>query len=516
MSAEPDVQALDGVKLSDDEDSIGLQKNNNTWESSSPNLRPNLTDIPKGVDINFVLMSEEKGSIQSKLQETEEQLTKIQVENQKLQSEKEQVEFEKTLLRKTLASSPRAVDDMEHEEMIDIRDRFSESRKEVKRLKQRIEELEHEVATNDSRQTASQLKIDRQHKKEIEELKKEVKKLTKELSQTKKDLLNTETDLEIANSDIEELEEKVEAFKTLYDESRENYMSSQTESTDEMTKMLEEHMQAQADLMRQREELEFQYNELERRHKELEERDDQNVMQIQERSGEVVELQRQIQAVSDQNDQLMTGFEKMLEEKRQLKEIIASLEEQVMEAHENAELWRMENEEQSEADIQAQSLAVKDLQAQKERLQRQIAERDAEIRELNHQAELKDSEQSEFVDIIAELQDETTGLKRHNSELKVKLSRLNELETLKSELGKKEAQFNEIQEELVSVKDQYDTLVASKLSLICNISNNIDSMREDLIAFNKLQSATPRTIVHRETFADWIQTKTEWIFTSIS
>jgi len=535
-----EVNNIEGIGLSEEEeseDSIGLRKNTDPWDSG-PNLKPkgrNLTDLPTAaVDTNFILLSEEKGSIESKLQEKEEELSKIQSENQKLYAQKEQVELEKQKLKKKLAQSPRAVDGDEEYDLIDIRDRFSESRKEVARLKKRIEELEHEIRTKDSKQQAVQLKIDRQHKKEVEQLEKEVKRLTADLSESDNLLQDFETDLEIANTRIEELEEQNEALKNLYNETRENLTGIQSEQTDEMTRMTIDHMQQQAELLQQREELELQYNEieeqyreLERRHKELEERDNTNVSQINERSDEIDKLQK---LLDNKEEQLKEGVGKMVEEKRQMKEIISEQEDQIMDCHEKLEFLRMENEsltkeiqENSKDDMAVQGLMVKELEAQRDRLQRQLDERAAEIEDLKNQASLRETEETEYGDMIADLQRENTSLQRQNSEMKVKLSRLSEIDSLKSEIATKKELVNKVKEELraskeenTTMKERYESLVESKLSLICNISNNIDSMREDLINSRTYQMEPTRTIIQRESFTDWVQTQTAWLFTSIS
>merc|ERR1711953_713059 len=136
-------------------------------------------------------------------------------------------------------------------------------------------------------------------------------------------------------------------------------------------------------------------------------------------------------------------------------------------------------------------------------LQKKIDQLAAQIKRLKEEAALKDTEQQEFGDMIQELQSENKSILAQNSELKIKLSRLKEIDNLKFELGNKTKLVNQIQEELVSIKEQYETAVASKLSLICNISNNMDSMREDLIAYHKLQSTTTRTIIQQESFTEW-------------
>jgi len=515
-----DVNALEEIdfdEVSDEEDSLGLRKSSDPY---APNLQggPKLTDLPDEFDMNFVLLSEEKNSMQSKLQETQEQLSKMEFENQKLASEKQKVEEQKKALRKKLASSPRGDDDLDREELVD---RFSQSRQEIAALKKRIVELEHEVRTKDSKQQAVQLKIDRKHKKKVEGLQKNVRKLSEDLESAKNDLLDKETDLEIANGEIEELEEKVEAFKNLYDETRESLMSSQTENTDEMTRMLEEHMKRQAELSAEREDIENQYKELERRHKELEQRDSVQTVQISERSDQIKELEEQLAVSKAQNDQLIASFEKMLEEKKQMKDQIADLEDQMMNLHESTEFLRMENESlnkdlaaKSQEDLQVQGLLIKDLEAQKDELQKKIDQLAAEIKRLREEATLKDTEQQEFGDMIQELQSENKSILAQNSELKIKLSRLKEIDNLKFELGNKTKLVNQVQEELVSIKEKYETAVASKLSLICNISNNMDSMREDLIAYHKLQAtSTSRTVIQQESFTDWI---TSWLMTAVS
>jgi len=522
-----DVNALEEIdfdEVSDDEDSLGLRKSSDPY---APNLQggPKLTDLPDEFDMNFVLLSEEKNSMQSKLQETQEQLSKKEFEYQQLASEKQkveeqkkEVEEQKKALRKKLASSPRGDDDLDREELVD---RFSQSRQEIAALKKRIVELEHEVRTKDSKQQAVALKIDRKHKKEVEGLQKKVRKLSDDLEAAKNDLLDKETDLEIANGEIEELEEKVEAFKNLYDETRESLMSSQTENTDEMTRMLEEHMKRQAELSAEREDIENQYKELERRHKELEQRDSVQTVQISERSDQIKELEEQLLISKAQNEKLIESFEKMLEEKKQMKEQIAILEDQMMSLHESTEFLRMENESlnkdlaaKSQEDLQVQGFLIKDLEAQKDELQLKIDQLATEIKRLKDEATLKDTETQEFGDMIQELQSENKSILAQNSELKIKLSRLKEIDNLKFELGNKTKLVNQIQEELVSIKEQYETAVASKLSLICNISNNMDSMREDLIAYHKLQAtSTPRTVIQQESFTDWI---TSWLITAVS
>merc|ERR1719204_1354760 len=297
-------------------------------------------------------------------------------------------------------------------------------------------------------------------------------------------------------------------------------MSAQTENTDEMTRMLEEHMKRQAELSAEREDIENQYKELERRHKELEQRDSVQTVQISERSDQIKELEEQLLISKAQNEKLIESFEKMLEEKKQMKEQIAILEDQMMGLHESTEFLRMENESlnkdlaaKSQEDLQVQGFLIKALEAQKDELQKKIDQLATEIKRLKDEAVLKDTEQQEFGDMIQELQVENKSILAQNSELKIKLSRLKEIDNLKFELGNKTALVNQIQEELVSIKEQYETAVASKLSLICNISNNMDSMREDLIAYHKLQSTTTRTIIQQESFTDWI---TSWLVTAVS
>jgi len=71
------------------------------------------------------------------------------------------------------------------------------------------------------------------------------------------------------------------------------------------------------------------------------------------------------------------------------------------------------------------------LEAQRDWLQRQLDEKTVEIEDLKNGVALRETEETEYGDMIAELQQENTSLQRQNSEMKVKLSRLSELDYLK-------------------------------------------------------------------------------------